>query len=1273
MKKLSIFLNILIVVSLFSGLVPKAEASYGYISVSQSYIDGNSGPGPFTVYVSWNSGGFDQVSGAVVYVSLNNSEETLFSYQNFCNNCVANWIYPDETTQVYEFRLYEYNSFTGWVGNLLSKATVTVSPRVGQQESSCQGYKTLVITPSNATVNVGQTQNFRALYDPDGPSCPQAEQDKTSEASWNTSNPNIASLTGPGAFTGRSSGSVTITANFQGITAWANLEVFQPQPNYNPQLSINKTNFITTDTWQLTLRGAPPNQQVYICAIDNRGGQSCTPVQNLGLRQTTDSNGNWSASGSWNGDESVIGNWTEWVYVGGILQSGQVTGGVRSNNINFTISRPPQTCQGNKTLVIIPPSATININQTQNFKALYDPDGPSCPQAEQDKTSEASWNTSNPNVASQTGSGSFTGRSAGSATITARFDGITAQAVLNVNQGPNNSAPQATTLQATSITQNSAVLNGSVNPNNSQTQYRFEYGTTPSLGNQTSWQSVGSGNTAVNVFQSISGLQSNTTYYFRIVAQNQYGTTQGQILSFVTQNNIGGAPVATTQPATNITTNSATLNAIIDPNNNLTYYRFEYGTSPSNLTNFTASSTVSGSISNTPVSMNISGLQSNTVYYFRIYAANNFGESRGQILSFTTSGGGGGSIPQATTLQATSITQNSAVLNGSVNPNNSQTQYRFEYGTTPSLGNQTSWQSVGSGNTAVNVFQSISGLQSNTTYYFRIVAQNQYGTTQGQILSFVTDIVNEGRAPDAFTDPATGISYNSAVLNGRVNPNGNNTSYYFEYGTNSSFGYTTGFQSAGSGNSQIFVSSYISGLNPNTTYYFRIVAQNNYGRSYGSTYTFTTNFYGGGFNPPGFAPYVTTYSATNVSLNSATLNAQVNPNNSDTQAWFEYGTSPNYLPYTTGYSNIGSGNYNYNFNQNIYNLSANTTYYFRAVARNQYGINYGQILSFSTGSGSGYYYQTGNQPIVRTLPATYVSTNSALLNGEVNPNGGLTSAWIEYGPNVSLGLRTTVLPMGSANQNLPYSFAVTGLLPNTIYYFRMVAQNQYGTSYGQILSFQTQPTGVTYTYTSPPPTQIITYTPRTQTTTPEYGRQIDCITIVPTINGTKLDPGSEFTYITTIRNNCNFKLENAVLRVVLPQETNFVSTPFPAYSVDGNTVIFNLGNVDIGAQTALNTLGKIKTNTRNGDHLVFSSILTFNYKNSPNTLTTYLTAVVGQEVSGGGFAAVIKTLGGIFTSFIFWLIVILAMGFWIIYLLITRKRESEEKYDLSGLKIKKEI
>jgi uncharacterized repeat protein (TIGR01451 family) len=992
MKKIFTNLTILIMVAnIFpiNLLIPTAQAAYGTIQASPAYFDGNSGNGPFTSYITWNSGGFDQVSGAVVYVALNNGEETLFAYQNSCSgtNCAANWIYPAETEQRYEFRLYEYNSFTGWVGQLLSKATVVVSPKTTQSQ-------------------------------------PQPKP--------------------------------------------------QPQPTYNPQFSINKTQFYTTDTWNLTLTGAPANQPTYICAIDNRGVQSCTPTGNLGLPSYTDSNGTWRASGNWNGDESVIGNWTEWMYIGGTLQNGQVQNGVRSNNINFTISKPVQTCQGNPTLVITPANASVNKGQTQQFRALYDPDGPSCPQAEQDKTNYAEWVSHNRTIASLIRSGLFSGNSQGQANITATFQGLTAYATLQV----------------------------------------------------------------------------------------------------IDNTQVGQAPTANTQPATG-------------------------------------------------------------------------------------------------------ISQNSATLNGIVNPNGASTQYRFEYGTSYSLGNVTNWRSAGS-SVQINGYETIYGLSPNTTYYFRIVAQNQYGTVQGQILSFTTDFVNQGGAPQAYTDSATGISYNSATLNGRINPNNNQTSYYFEYGPTPSFGYTTGFQSAGSGNNQISVSSYISGLNSNTTYYYRLVAQNNYGTSYGGTYTFTTNYYNPGYwGPQGSAPYVNTQPATNVYYNdyntSVTLNATVNPNNADTQAWFEYGTGYNYLTYTTAYSNIGSGNYNYAFSQTVYNLMPNTTYYFRAVARNQYGINYGQVLTFTTGSGY-QVYNYGNKPIVTTNPATYISQNSALLNGTVNPNGGLTSAWIEYGPNVALGLKTTVLPMGSSNSNLPYSFAATGLLPNTTYYFRIVAQNQYGTSYGQILSFQTLSVPQTITYTPPtlPSTQIITYTTAPSTQPNTYGKQIDCITIVPTINGTKLDPGSEFTYITTIRNNCGFKIENAVLRVVLPQETDFISTSFPTYSNQGNTVVFNLGNIDSDIQIAVNAVSKIKTNARNGDHLVFTSILNFDYQKYSYMLNTYLTGIVGQNIAGGGFAAALKTLGGIFTNWIFWLILVLAMGFWIIYLLMTGRKNQEEKYDLSGLKVNRE-
>jgi len=105
-----------------------------------------------------------------------------------------------------------------------------------------------------------------------------------------------------------------------------------------PSLSINKTSFLTTDTWQLRLTNAPPGRPVYICTIDNQGNQSCTLAQNLGFQATTDLFGNWSASGRWNEKEMIpTGTWKEWIVVGGTLQGNQVIGGIKSNEIQFTI------------------------------------------------------------------------------------------------------------------------------------------------------------------------------------------------------------------------------------------------------------------------------------------------------------------------------------------------------------------------------------------------------------------------------------------------------------------------------------------------------------------------------------------------------------------------------------------------------------------------------------------------------------------------------------------------------------------------------------------------------------------------------------------------------------------------------------------------------------------------------------------------------------------------------------------------------------------------
>lgn len=200
-------------------------------------------------------------------------------------------------------------------------------------------------------------------------------------------------------------------------------------------------------------------------------------------------------------------------------------------------------------------------------------------------------------------------------------------------------------------------------------------------------------------------------------------------------------------------------------------------------------------------------------------------------------------------------------------------------------------------------------------------------------------------------------------------------------------------------------------------------------------------------------PTVFTNSAGNVSLNSAALNASVNPNGSSTNVWFEYGATSNYLSnITPSQLIVGSSNANNAVSYFIYNLSANNTYYFRAVAQNSAGTTYGNVLSFATFTSPAINWN----PTVTTLSANSILTNSANLNSWINPNNSFTTAWFEYGTSSgSFPYISSSQSIGSGNATLsPYS-NIVNLSPGTTYYFRAVAQNSYGTSYGSVLSFTT--------------------------------------------------------------------------------------------------------------------------------------------------------------------------------------------------------------------------
>lgn len=185
------------------------------------------------------------------------------------------------------------------------------------------------------------------------------------------------------------------------------------------------------------------------------------------------------------------------------------------------------------------------------------------------------------------------------------------------------------------------------------------------------------------------------------------------------------------------------------------------------------------------------------------------------------------------------------MLNGEVTPNRAATSYWFEYGKTTSLGNSSALTAVGDGNAKMNVSLALSDLEPATTYYFRLNAQNQFGTVNSTILSFKTLNPVSGTAPTANTLSATHVATSTVTLRATVDANGLETMYWFEYSTDSLLGSvllsSTPQKSAGAGSNPTQVETSVTGLNPDTNYYFRAVAQNSLGIVRGDKLTFKTN------------------------------------------------------------------------------------------------------------------------------------------------------------------------------------------------------------------------------------------------------------------------------------------------------------------------------------------------------------------------------------------------------------------------------------------------
>ena len=683
-----------------------------------------------------------------------------------------------------------------------------------------------------------------------------------------------------------------------------------------------------------------------------------------------------------------------------------------------------------------------------------------------------------------------------------------------------------------------------------------------------------------------------------------------------------------TTSATNVTASAATLNGVF---NNTAYGSvivwFEYGTTNS-LGTSTGQQTFPWPQNDGNFSFSLQNLNPNITYYFRAVARNANGTIYGTIFTFTTNqsgGGGSGSVPTVTTNSASNINQTSTTLNGTVNPNNSLTTAWFEWGTNSSLGNTNGTQSIGASSSNVNVSFDLSNLNSNTTYYFRTVASNNFGIAYGSILSFTTQPgQSNNNAPSVTTNSASNVAQTYATLNGTVNPNNSFTSVWFEWGSTASLGSVAGFQNIGNSGSNINFSASLSSLIPNVTYYFRAVAQNSFSTVYGSILSFTTNQ-----NNQSGAPQAFTNSATNLTMNSAVLQGSISPNNANgtlTYGWFEWGTTFS-LGNTTGFQSLGSSYYgNVDFSANLNNLQPNTIYYFRAVAQNSYGTSYGSILSFVT---INYGYGSGSiAPSVVTADVSGITLNSAIMQSFVNPNGANAVAWFEWGRTQSLGFMTNRQFVSNQNNSNRVSETITNLLPGTLYYFRAVAQNNFGTSYGVISYFATLAINL------PPPIPMPAPAP-----TPPAASDGPTLKISTAADNTAPIAGEKLIYTIVYDNiSSNHNLRNLKATIYLPNSVEYVASDLVTASESQHQLKYDLDDLAPAEQNSFNINLKVSDTAKKGDQLDYDTVIEYTEIGSKKSTSVMLVLIV----NGAKFLASVFDLFNNLSAFLLFIVIILA-------------------------------
>ncbi len=507
-------------------------------------------------------------------------------------------------------------------------------------------------------------------------------------------------------------------------------------------------------------------------------------------------------------------------------------------------------------------------------------------------------------------------------------------------------APETPEVMVESVTATTATFHGVVNPveaaepNELGGTYRFLYRasrTECTGGSVTKPSSLYFGGVHEEVFRAVSGLQSNTEYEVCLSVTNLEGeTTVSAPRQFATR----AAPEKPeTKAASSVTAVSAKLEGTLNPHLKLMKVGGHFAYSNPGGSSCTEGPTVGleefeGEKEEEAIAVHTTvGLEPDKTYKVCLVATDEVGDAvpGNEVVVKTLA-----PAPEvfAGAVGYSNAAPFEATLHAEVNANNQATTVYFQYSTSPVLVGKSlaiptdvpaaPGNSIGSGYPNVGVEDGTGAvLAAGTVYYYQAVAVNPTGTTYGAVEHFETLGV-----PTVQTSAAERVTAAGAELGGELD-SGGEAEYYVEYGTNScSVSLSScGVKSAAviaSGNTLGGVATIaVTGLEPNTTYHYWLVANNSAAGKpvHGAAEEFTTKL----------APL--TGVAEDVTATSAQITGELNPGGGgQAEYWVEYLLPSNVAQQSV--TAIATGHVQASVTPVVLTgLQPNTTYYYWLVAK----------------------------------------------------------------------------------------------------------------------------------------------------------------------------------------------------------------------------------------------------------------------------------------------------------------------------------------------------